>query len=108
MALQVTSARNRSKLSAALHTKDPELIKECAVLVIQSSWKARRAIKAIKKLKQEKYNLILEMAARKIQRLFRQRKLLKQQHRKVRPSLHRDGSSHHSHNHIVVELEHEK
>ena len=100
----MSNARSRNKLSAALQSKDPVLIKECAVLVIQSSWKARRAMREIKKLKLEKYNLILEMAARKIQKLYRHRKAVEQQrHRKARASPRALGSFH-----VAVELEHEK
>jgi hypothetical protein len=68
---------NRTKLRDARLTGDKELIMNAATLIIQKEWRVRKAKKMVIQLKAEKDLVILEGAARKIQRLFRMRAALR-------------------------------
>lgn len=81
--LQLAMQDQRCKLRDALLTGDRNLIMNAATRIVQSVWRVKRAKKMVIQLKKEKDMVILEGAARKIQKIFRMRVALRKRRQQL-------------------------
>ncbi len=69
--------------SEEINAHDAEVIREIVVRIIQSTWRMRKSRRLVAGLKAEKDDLVLQAAAKKLQRCFRIRQLQKLTNRHV-------------------------
>jgi exopolyphosphatase/pppGpp-phosphohydrolase len=68
---------SHARLKEALATGNRDLVLTAATVIIQSVWRVKKARTMVIALKAEKEQVILESAAKKIQKLYRMRVALR-------------------------------